>query len=109
MGFCEGGCRGEQPDARGEIVVDFRTASLMSVEPAAISTKAGVSWLPVVELCRNYKSAWFRADLIAGLTVCVVMIPSVLAYAELAGVRPVLGLYAALTGMIGFALFTSSR
>jgi len=37
------------------------------------------------------------------------MIPSVIAYAELAGLAPVHGLYAALAGMLGYALFASSR
>jgi len=37
------------------------------------------------------------------------MVPSVVAYAELAGVPPVAGLYAALLGMIGYGLFASSR
>lgn len=43
------------------------------------------------------------------MSVCVVMIPSVIAYAELAGLSPVQGLYTALAAMIGYALFASSR
>src|SRR5215468_313096 len=66
-------------------------------------------WLPVTELFRGYRSSWFRADLLAGISVCVVMIPSVIAYAELAGLAPVHGLYAALAGMLGYAFFASSR
>lgn len=45
----------------------------------------------------------------AGISVCVVMIPSVLAYAELVGLPAVHGLYAALAAMIGYALLASSR
>ena len=66
-------------------------------------------WVPIVGALRGYQKAWFRADLIAGISVCVVMIPSVLAYAELAGLPPQQGLYASLAGMIGYALFASSR
>lgn len=66
-------------------------------------------WLPVVQLCRGYQREWFRPDLLAGISVCVVMIPSVIAYAELAGLAPVHGLYAALAGILGYALFASSR
>ncbi|HZL98934.1 MAG TPA: sulfate permease [Planctomycetota bacterium] len=66
-------------------------------------------WVPIVGALRGYRGAWFRADLIAGISVCVVMIPSVLAYAELAGLPPQQGLYAPLAGMIGYALFASSR
>ncbi len=66
-------------------------------------------WVPIVGAFRGYQRAWFRADLVAGISVCIVMIPSVLAYAELAGLPPRHGLYAALAGMIGYALFASSR
>src|SRR5215510_7612477 len=65
--------------------------------------------LPFVQLCRDYQRAWFRADLLAGISVCVVMIPSVIAYAELAGLPTVHGFYAALAGMLGYAVFASSR
>jgi sulfate permease, SulP family len=65
--------------------------------------------LPVLQLLRTYPRQWFVSDMVAGVSVCVVMIPSVLAYAELAGLAPVYGLYAALAGMIGYALFASSR
>src|SRR5262245_19519089 len=68
-----------------------------------------VGLLPLAQVCRAYRREWFRADLLAGISVCVVMIPSVIAYAELAGLPPVHGLYAALTGMLGYAVFASSR
>jgi sulfate permease, SulP family len=75
-------------------------------------TLAFGSWLevlPVVQLFRGYRHAWFRADLLAGISVCVVMIPSVIAYAELAGLPPISGLYASLAAIIGYAIFASSR
>jgi len=64
---------------------------------------------PSIRLLRNYQRQWLMTDLLAGITVCVVMIPSVMAYAELAGLEPVHGLYAALLGMVAYALFASSR
>jgi SulP family sulfate permease len=73
---------------------------------------AGGSWfqsLAIVQLCRGYQRGWFRADLMAGISVCVVMIPSVIAYAELAGLPPINGLYASLAALIGYAIFASSR
>jgi SulP family sulfate permease len=48
-------------------------------------------------------------DIAAGAAVAIVMIPSVLAYSELLGVAPELGLYSALGAMAGYALFASSR
>jgi SulP family sulfate permease len=66
-------------------------------------------WIPIIDAFRGYQPAWLRGDLIAGVSVCVVMIPSVVAYAELAGLPPQHGLYAALAALIGYAFFCSSR
>jgi sulfate permease, SulP family len=66
-------------------------------------------WLPGLGQFFPYPRGALRGDAVAGLSVCVVMIPSVLAYAELVGVRPEAGLYAALGAMIAYALFASSR
>ena len=66
-------------------------------------------WLPGVAQLLDYPRGALRGDLVSGISVCVVMIPSVLAYAELAGVRPQSGLYAALGAMVLYALFTSTR
>ena len=65
--------------------------------------------LPLLGTLRTYQPAWLRHDLIAGLTTCVVMIPAVIAYAELVHLPPIAGLYAALAACIGYALFASSR
>jgi len=50
-----------------------------------------------------------RGDILAGLTVAVILVPQALAYAMLAGVPPVLGLYAATIPPLVYALFGSSR
>jgi len=65
--------------------------------------------LPLLHTLRKYQKNWFRNDFVAGLTACVVMIPSVIAYAELVHLPPITGLYAALAAAIGYALFASSR
>jgi SulP family sulfate permease len=65
--------------------------------------------IPILSLFRHYSKKWLRTDALAGISVCVIMIPSVLAYAELAGLPPAHGLYAALAGMVAYALFASSR
>lgn len=65
--------------------------------------------VPILQLARGYPRGRLAGDLLAGISVCVVMIPSVLAYAELAGLSPEHGLYAALAGMIGYALLASSQ
>ncbi|MBI1825108.1 MAG: SulP family inorganic anion transporter [Planctomycetes bacterium] len=64
--------------------------------------------IPKFRFLRSYQWQWFRSDLVAGISVCVIMIPSVIAYAELAELPPAHGLYAALAGMVGYAFFASS-
>lgn len=65
--------------------------------------------LPLFASLKGYNAAWFRGDFIAGLTACVVMIPSVIAYAELVHMPPIAGIYASLAAAVGYALFASSR
>jgi sulfate permease, SulP family len=56
-----------------------------------------------------YDRRWLRGDLVAGLTVWAVLVPEALAYASIAGVSPVVGLYAAPGALILYAAFSSSR
>src|SRR6201995_3905281 len=58
---------------------------------------------------RGYHRTWLRGDLIAGLTVWAVLVPESLAYATIAGVNPVVGLYAAPGALLLYAAFGSSR
>ncbi|MFB7877846.1 SulP family inorganic anion transporter [Nocardia sp. NPDC056064] len=65
--------------------------------------------LPVFESLQGYRRAWIRPDVVAGLTVWAVMVPEALAYASIAGVPPVVGLYAAVPALVLYALAGSSR
>lgn len=58
---------------------------------------------------RGYQRAWLRPDLVAGVTVWAVLVPESLAYATIAGVPPVVGLYAAVPALLMYAVFGSSR
>ncbi|MEX0769652.1 MAG: sulfate permease [Balneolaceae bacterium] len=60
-------------------------------------------WLP------DYSKSDFRGDLISGLTVGVMEIPLVMAYAVIVGISPVYGLYGSLIPLLIFPLFTTSR
>ena len=62
-----------------------------------------ISWLP------NYDRAWLKTDIIAGLSVWALMVPTSLGYATISGVPVQYGLYAAAVGLIAFALFTTSK
>jgi SulP family sulfate permease len=62
-----------------------------------------LSWLP------NYNKAALSGDLSAGLTVGVMLIPQGIAYAMIAGLPPIYGLYTAMTPQVIYAIFGTSR
>lgn len=65
--------------------------------------------LPIVGWLRRYDRSDLPGDLIAGLVTAVMLVPQGMAYALLAGLPPVVGLYAATVPLIVYALFGSSR
>jgi sulfate permease, SulP family len=76
--------------------------------PSAQTRASGRS-VPIFRWVPGYHRGWLRGDLIAGLTVWAVLVPEALAYATIAGVSPVVGLYAAPGALILYAAFGSSR
>ena len=66
-------------------------------------------YIPLVETIREYKKEYIGKDLIAALTVAVVAIPQSMAYALIAGVNPVYGLYTAIVSAILGSAFGSSK
>ncbi|MDO6517679.1 SulP family inorganic anion transporter [Zobellia uliginosa] len=66
-------------------------------------------FLPFLEWIPDYNKNWFSKDLVAGLTVGIILIPQGMAYAMIAGLPPVYGLYASLLPMIAYAFFGTSR
>ena len=58
---------------------------------------------------RGYERRWLRGDLIAGLTLWAILVPQALAYASIAQVSPVVGLYAAPGALLLYAALGSSR
>ena len=67
------------------------------------------SFLPGIGTLAGYKKKDLWPDVLAGLVICLVLIPSALAYAELAGFGPVAGIYSAIAATLAYFLFTSSR
>lgn len=64
---------------------------------------------PGIAVLRGYQRAWLRFDVLAGITVAAYLIPQCMAYAEIAGLPPVVGLWAILPPMVLYAIFGSSR
>ena len=65
--------------------------------------------MPLFRSLAGYDRTWLRGDLLAGMTVWAVLVPEALAYASIAGVSPVVGLYAAPGALLLYAAFGSSR
>src|SRR5690625_6456715 len=64
---------------------------------------------PLLETLKHYKKKDFTADLNAGITIGVLLIPQAMAYAMLAGIPPIYGLYASVIPPAIYALFGSSQ
>ncbi len=64
---------------------------------------------PVFTSLVGYRTAWLTRDLVAGLTLWAVLVPEALAYATIAGVSPVIGLYAVPPALVLYAAFGSSK
>src|SRR5215203_5749950 len=66
-------------------------------------------WIPGLKLLRGLNPAVLRPELVAAVTVFAVLVPSAMAYGDLAGVNPVAGLYVALGAMVMYPLFGTSK
>ena len=89
---------------------------LLTVDAAADGADTGRSrlaalerWVPGVGVARSYQSSWLRSDLVAGLVLAAILVPQGMAYADLAGLPPVTGLYTTVACLVGYALFGPSR
>lgn len=67
------------------------------------------SWLPGLKLLRTYDTKNLGSDVVAGISVAAVAIPIGIAYAQLAGAPPVVGIYSCVLAPVAYALFGSSR
>ncbi len=66
-------------------------------------------WLPGVRALASYRISWLRRDVVAGLVLTTLLVPQGMAYAELAGLPAITGLYTTILCLVGYALFGPSR
>lgn len=66
-------------------------------------------WVPGIRMLRTYRTRWLRSDLVAGIVLAAILVPQGMAYAELAGLPPVTGLYTTIACLVGYALMGPSR
>ena len=65
--------------------------------------------MPGLAMLRSYRPALFGKDLVAGLVLTTLLVPQGMAYAELAGLPAITGLYTTILALLGYALFGPSR
>ena len=66
-------------------------------------------WMPGVRVARTYQRSWLSSDVVAGVVLAAILVPQGMAYAELAGLPPVTGLYTTVACLVGYAVFGPSR
>lgn len=65
--------------------------------------------IPGLAVLRSYRRGWLGHDVVAGLVLTALLVPQGMAYAKLAGLPPVVGLYATMVPLIAYAILGPSR
>jgi high affinity sulfate transporter 1 len=66
-------------------------------------------WVPGLQAARSYRRQWLAKDIVAGVVLTTLLVPQGMAYAELAGLPPITGLYTSIMCLLGYAVFGPSR
>lgn len=82
----------------------------MTTEIPLTEQERGVlAFVPGWDVLRRYERSWLTRDVVAGLVLSALLVPQGMAYAELAGLPPVTGLYTSILCLLGYAVFGPSR
>jgi len=87
---------------------DFRMNTAVQPIKSPRRTSQIQKWIPGVQVLRNYQRAWLSRDLIAGLVLSTLLVPQGMAYAELAGLPAIMGLYTTVACLVAYAAFGPS-
>jgi high affinity sulfate transporter 1 len=80
------------------------------VAEVAPERPAGIGrFVPGIRVARTYDRQWLRPDAVAGIVLAAILVPQGMAYAELAGLPAVTGLYTTIACLVGYALMGPSR
>jgi SulP family sulfate permease len=75
----------------------------------AARARRGLSAIPGVALVWTYDRGWLSADVLTAPTVRALLVPQALAYAQLGGFDPVVGLYASIGALVGYVILGGVR
>src|SRR5436309_2416504 len=70
---------------------------------------AKLDFAPGLANLSSYRPAWLRQDVVAGLVLTALLVPQGMAYAELAGLPPITGLYTSILCLVAYAIFGPSK
>src|SRR3954471_2716362 len=70
---------------------------------------ASFNFAPGLKTLTSYKPQWLRQDVVAGLVLTALLVPQGMAYAELAGLPAITGLYTSILCLIAYAIFGPSK
>ncbi len=65
--------------------------------------------LPILNWIVAYRRDWLTPDLLAGIALWAVMVPESMAYSDIVGVPPIMGLYTIVPALLAYAVFGTSR
>src|SRR5262249_37068476 len=109
------GPRSDRPGATPRVRSPRRAMISTPQPPAARSlpvatTPDGIArWLPILDWLPHYQPSWLRFDLVAALTSWALIVPQAIAYAQIAGLPPQTGLFAAAGGLAAYAVLGTAR
>jgi high affinity sulfate transporter 1 len=75
----------------------------------SLTAEAIGRWVPGIRAVSTYRLSWLPKDVIAGVVLTTLLVPQGMAYAELAGLPPITGLYTTVLCLLGYAVFGPSR
>jgi high affinity sulfate transporter 1 len=81
----------------------------MTTDQAGHESPRWQTYVPGLAVVRSYRRAWLSKDIVAGLVLSALLVPQGMAYAELAGLPAVTGLYTSILCLLGYAIFGPSR
>jgi high affinity sulfate transporter 1 len=88
----------------GRLTIVAELASEPDVQPPGWH-----AYVPGLALITSYQRKWLPRDVVAGLVLSALLVPQGMAYADLAGLPPVTGLYTSILCLLGYAIFGPSR
>src|SRR4051812_46408496 len=71
--------------------------------------RAASRQIPGLRMLSSYEARWLHKDVVAGLVLTALLVPQGMAYAELAGLPPITGLYTSIMCLVAYALFGPSK